>query len=106
MQTSLLGLRFILIVLLLATAPKVASAYIDPGNGAYMVQALFAMIGAALFYLRHPGRTLKAIWGWVLRRGRPGSQDSLGSEHRGEMSPAASAESETAVGTSRVERKG
>jgi hypothetical protein len=93
-------------VLFLATAPKVASAYIDPGNGAYMVQALFALIGAALFYMRHPVRTLKGIWDWALRRGRPGSQDTLGSEHRGEKSPVASAESESAVGTSRVERKG
>lgn len=51
-------------------APTVALAYIDPGNGAYMVQALFALVGAALFYLRHPIRSLKELWQWFSSRGR------------------------------------
>ena len=105
MQTCLFGLRCLLIVLFLATAPKVATAYIYPGNGAYMVQALFTLIGAALFYVRHPVRTLKFIWGWLLRRGKPGSQDTMGSKHGGGISPVASAESNAAVGTTRVERE-
>jgi hypothetical protein len=46
-------------------APTVALAYIDPGNGAYMVQAMFALVGAALFYLRHPIRSLKELWRWM-----------------------------------------
>jgi len=53
---------------MLVTAPGVAMAYIDPGNGAYMVQALFTLIGAALFYLRHPISLLRAAWGWISRR--------------------------------------
>lgn len=55
----------------LVLAPNLAFAYIDPGNGAYMVQALFTLVGAALFYLRHPIRTLKESWHWVLGRFRP-----------------------------------
>ncbi len=51
-----------LLVAFLGTAPTVAMAYIDPGNGAYMVQVLFTLVGAALFYVRHPIRTLKLIW--------------------------------------------
>jgi hypothetical protein len=64
------GLRCAGIVSILVMAPTVALAYIDPGNGAYMVQALFALVGAALFYLRHPIRSLKQLWRWLSSRGR------------------------------------
>jgi hypothetical protein len=62
MGNRFLGIRAALIVLSLATAPTTAMAYIDPGNGAYMVQALFTLLGAALFYIRHPIRTAKLLW--------------------------------------------
>jgi hypothetical protein len=48
------AVRCMVLVAMLVTAPGVAFAYIDRGNGAYMVQALFTLIGAALFYLPHP----------------------------------------------------
>lgn len=60
--------RLAAVVLVLCMAPAAAMAYIDPGNGAYMVQALFTLVGAALFYLRHPIRTMTAAWHWVFRR--------------------------------------
>jgi hypothetical protein len=60
--------RFGLTVLILAAAPGAAMAYIDPGNGAYMVQALFTLVGAALFYVRHPIRSAKLAWAALLRR--------------------------------------
>jgi hypothetical protein len=60
--------RLAAVVLVLCMAPAAAMAYIDPGNGAYMVQALFTLVGAALFYLRHPIRTMTAAWHWVVRR--------------------------------------
>jgi hypothetical protein len=68
-----------LVVLLWATAPGVAQAYIDPGNGAYMVQALFTIVGAALFYLRHPIRSFRAASEWLLSRWRhrPDDEASL-----------------------------
>jgi len=50
-----------MVVLVWALAPGRAFAYIDPGNGAYMVQALFTVIGAAFFYLRHPIRSLRGL---------------------------------------------
>lgn len=53
--------RGTLIVVVWCLAPGLALAYIDPGNGAYMVQALFTLVGAALFYLRHPIRTLRSL---------------------------------------------
>jgi hypothetical protein len=49
-------------------APTLALAYIDPGNGAYMVQALMTVVAAGIFYLRHPVRTLKGIGRWLSGR--------------------------------------
>jgi hypothetical protein len=68
MKRAYVDPRAVGVVLLLAVAPSLAQAYIDPGNGAYMVQALFAMAGAALFYIRHPIRTVKSCWNWLLNR--------------------------------------
>jgi hypothetical protein len=42
-------LRCAAIVLLIGIAPTVAMAYIDPGNGAYMVQVLFTLAGGGNF---------------------------------------------------------
>jgi hypothetical protein len=64
------GLRYVGIFIF-AMTPGVTLAYVDPGNGAYMVQALFALIGAAFFYLRHPIRSLKELWHWLSTRGKP-----------------------------------
>jgi hypothetical protein len=64
-------IRYGVIALLLGTAPTIANAYIDPGNGAYMVQAMFTVVATALFYLRHPVRTLKNLWYSVRRSGKP-----------------------------------
>jgi len=60
--------RHAAIVLLLATTPTLAQAYIDPGSGAYMVQALFALVGAVLFYVRHPIRSLRTFARWFAKR--------------------------------------
>jgi len=78
MLTRFLKPRGILIVAFLAVSPTVAMAYIDPGNGAYMVQALFTLLGAALFYVRHPVRTAKLLWNRL--RGR-GGDDEVSTEH-------------------------
>jgi hypothetical protein len=67
-QAGSFDARWVLIALVLAMAPGAAMAYIDPGSGAYMVQALFALVAAGLFYARHPIRSLKAFWRWVCRR--------------------------------------
>ena len=55
------GLRCAVAVIIFAMAPTMAFAYIDPGSGAYMVQAVFTVVGAALFYVRHPIRAIRAF---------------------------------------------
>jgi hypothetical protein len=75
MRKRFFGVRSVLIVGFLATAPTLAMAYIDPGNGAYMVQALFTLIGAALFYVRHPVQTAKLLWRKLTGRGTPETLD-------------------------------
>jgi hypothetical protein len=55
-------------VTLLALAPGLAWSYIDAGNGAYVVQLLFTLAGAASFYIRHPLRFLRAVRNWISRR--------------------------------------
>ena len=72
MRKSSLFPRCAGVLLILVMAPSMAHAYIDPGNGAYMVQALFTLVGAVFFYVRHPIRAFKACWRWILNRGRQG----------------------------------
>jgi hypothetical protein len=72
------GPRFAVVVLILATIPTAAMAYIDPGNGAYMVQTLLTVVAAGAFYLRHPIRSLKAIarWCWTRKSKVADAEDS------------------------------
>lgn len=58
-----------LFVLFCAT-PSIAFAYIDPGTGAYVVQALIALIAACITYIRHPLKALKALWDRLRRNHR------------------------------------
>jgi hypothetical protein len=86
MNKALSVRRCAVIILVLAMAPTLAQAYIDPGSGAYMVQALFALVGAMLFYLRHPVRSLRAFGCWVISRwrkvdGASGSDAAPRTEH-------------------------
>jgi len=96
------GLRFAAVVLILALAPAAAKAYIDPGNGAYMVQALFTVVGAALFYLRHPLRSIKVFWhrffGGVEANGNEFSSDGPQEGRQGLASPEASAAGSKGLG--------
>jgi hypothetical protein len=55
-------------VTFLALSPGLAWSYIDAGNGAYVVQLLFTLAGAASFYIRHPLRFLRAVRDWAFRR--------------------------------------
>jgi hypothetical protein len=80
MKNGLINLRYVGIVLLIGMAPTVASAYIDPGNGAYMVQVLFTLVGAAIFYLRHPIATFRALMRWVFNRRKKEEFSSSGAQ--------------------------
>jgi hypothetical protein len=86
--------RFALVALMLGLTPAAAMAYIDPGSGAYMVQVLFTLAAAAFFYVRHPIRSLRALWNWMTNRwkqeARPSqtavaaSSSRTSEEHRGD----------------------
>ena len=76
MKNGFQGLRIAGTVAIISLTPGLAWSYIDPGNGAYVVQLLFTVAGAALFYIRHPIRFLQAVWNWCF------SRDSKG-EHSG-----------------------
>ena len=78
MKDRFFGLRIAGAVVFFALAPSLAWSYIDPGNGAYVVQLLFTLVGAALFYIRHPVRFFYALRNWLFRR------DSGGTEPLGE----------------------
>lgn len=49
-----------LLVVMFCATPSMAFAYFDPGTGAYVVQALFALIVAGLAHIRHPLKALCA----------------------------------------------
>jgi hypothetical protein len=36
-------------------------AYIDPGTGAYLIQALVAILAAVFFAIRHPIELIKSL---------------------------------------------
>ncbi len=76
MSSAVSGPRVLLILLFFSVAPTAAMAYIDPGNGAYMVQALLTLIGAALFYLKHPVRTAKMLWARLVHGEKGDETDS------------------------------
>jgi len=96
MKEGSFGLRCALIVLVLGMAPTAAMAYIDPGNGAYMVQVLFTLAGAALFYVRHPIRSLKALWNSLARRRK--NDDALQQDETSVQRNAAGSEVVTGAG--------
>lgn len=89
------GLRIAGAVVLFALAPSLAWSYIDPGNGAYMVQLLFTLVGAALFYIRHPLRFLLALRNWIFRRN---SSDPVPPGGAAELDPSLVASAEKAAG--------
>lgn len=42
--------------------PGLAFAYIDPGTGAYLIQLVIAIFGAAVFYLTRPIQFIKFLF--------------------------------------------
>lgn len=47
--------------------PSLAFAYIDPGTGAYVVQAAIALASTVVFYATHPVRLVKRVWARLFR---------------------------------------
>lgn len=48
--------------------PQTSFAYVDPGTGAYVVQALVALAGATVFYITHPLELLRRVKRRLLKR--------------------------------------
>lgn len=53
------------ILVMFALVPGVSHAYVDPGTGAMLVQALLAVIAIAFFYLRNPRTLLSDLAKWL-----------------------------------------
>ena len=49
------------IIIFLLCVPKLAFAYIDPGNGAYFIQIIIVFVGSFIFYISHPVQLIKWI---------------------------------------------
>ena len=77
MHQRLHPVRFVGVVVVLASAPGLAMAYIDPGNGAYMVQVIFTLVGAGAFYI--PSDPLLAGSGPLALRSVDSQQVACGS---------------------------
>jgi len=57
---------YIAIVLAIFTTP--ALAYIDPGSGAMLVQAVLALVASAIFYFKNPKQLWDALRKWYRER--------------------------------------
>jgi hypothetical protein len=82
------------IALYLLLIPAVSMAYFDPGSGAFMVQTIFTLVGAALFYMRHPMRLFRMV-GESLRRlvrSRGGALEPIDAEELGKLDRAIAGE--------------
>ncbi len=62
--------------------PAAAQAYTDAGTGAYLIQTLFALTGALMFYA-HPVRLFRRVLRWVdMRRGVRPTENALPRDDR------------------------
>lgn len=55
----------------LFSAATPAFAYVDPGTGAMLVQAVLALFVAVVFYLRNPSQLWRALQNWLKRNRKP-----------------------------------
>ena len=56
---------FVAVGLMSAATP--APAYIDPGTGAMVVQAILALCAAVIFYFRNPAELWRDLQNWLKR---------------------------------------
>ncbi len=60
--------KLILLSVVFVCLPRTSLAYVDPGTGAYMVQALVALVGATIFYVRNPMELVRRIKAKLFKR--------------------------------------
>ena len=69
--------RRLIAAVIVISIPGIAMAYVDPGTGAYLVQSIIALIGAATFYAARPIRFLRSL---LTRRGKSDLEESTESQ--------------------------
>lgn len=60
--------KFIIPVAAILLFPGTAFAYVDPGTGAYFLQLLIAIFGAAIFYISRPVQLFKLIVDFFVKK--------------------------------------
>lgn len=62
--------RSAFIVMFLLCFPGMAYAYVDPGTGAYLLQLIIAIFGAAVFYVARPRLLWKMFIDFLTRKNK------------------------------------
>lgn len=63
--------KLVVLCAIFLCVPQTSFAYVDPGTGAYVIQAVAALVGAAVFYVSHPRELIKRIRDRILKRKDP-----------------------------------
>ncbi len=58
------------LVCALLILPATAHAYVDPGTGAYLLQTLIAVFGAAVFYIARPMALFRLIRAYFSKKNK------------------------------------
>jgi hypothetical protein len=62
--------KYLFLGVVMIFLPSVAQAYVDPGTGAYLLQLLIAVFGAAVFYISKPAELLKLIRSFFCKKSK------------------------------------
>ena len=62
--------RSVVFAMFLLCFPSVAFAYVDPGTGAYLLQLMIAIFGAAVFYVSRPRLLWKMLVDFLTRKNK------------------------------------
>jgi hypothetical protein len=60
--------KLFVVMYLMLFFPASAFAYIEPGTGMLMWQALIAVIGAVIVFVRHPLDAFRRFVSWIRRK--------------------------------------
>ena len=70
MLSDMTKLRTAFLAMLMLCFPSIAYAYVDPGTGAYLLQLIIAIFGAAVFYVARPRLLWKMFIDFVTRKNK------------------------------------
>ena len=69
MLDKLIKNSFLIFLFILVSITN-ANAYIDPGTGSFIIQAILALVGSIIFYLGYPLRVLKNIYKKIFKKNK------------------------------------